>query len=66
MRRSVSAGLAKEGIMSVRMSSGDAIVESLLLHGVEAFFAIPSVKIYDLFDSLCRRPSLPYDKKPGD
>jgi hypothetical protein len=33
------------GYMPVRMSGGDAIVESLLLHGVDTVFGVPGVQL---------------------
>ncbi len=40
--------------MSDRMTGGDAIVQSLLRHGVDTIFAIPGVQTYGLFDALHR------------
>ncbi len=40
--------------MSTRMTGGDAIVQSLLLHGVDTIFAIPGVQTYHMFDALAR------------
>lgn len=40
--------------MSSRMTGGEAIVESLLQHGVDTVFAIPGVQTYGLFDALQR------------
>lgn len=37
--------------MAQRMTGGDAIVQSLLLHGVDTVFAIPGVQTYALFDA---------------
>jgi acetolactate synthase-1/2/3 large subunit len=36
------------------MTGGDAIVQSLLLHGVDTVFAIPGVQTYHLFDAFAR------------
>ena len=36
------------------MNTGDAIVQSLLLHGVDTVFGLPGVQIYPLFDALQR------------
>ena len=38
--------------MAKRMTGGDAIVQSLLLHGIDTVFAIPGVQTYALFDAL--------------
>jgi acetolactate synthase-1/2/3 large subunit len=39
-----------------RLSGGEAIVESLLAHGVDTVFALPGAQIYGLCDALaCRR-----------
>ena len=40
--------------MAVQMNGGDAIVQSLLLHGVDTVFGIPGVQTYALFDALHR------------
>src|SRR5574340_1845617 len=40
--------------MTDRMTGGDAIVQSLLRHGVDTIFAIPGVQTYGLFDALHR------------
>lgn len=40
--------------MSARMNGGDAIVRSLLLHGVDTVFGLPGVQTYHLFDALQR------------
>lgn len=40
--------------MTDRMSGGDAIVQSLLQHGVDTLFGIPGVQTYGLFDALAR------------
>ena len=40
--------------MTTRMTGGDAIVQSLLLHGVDTVFGIPGVQTYHLFDALVR------------
>ncbi len=37
-----------------RMTGGEAIVQSLLLHGVDTVFGIPGVQTYGLFDALCQ------------
>ncbi len=36
------------------MTGGDAIVQSLLLHGVDTLFGLPGVQTYPLFDALSR------------
>ena len=41
-------------IMITRMTGGDAIVQSLLLHGVDTVFGIPGVQTYHLFDAFAR------------
>lgn len=38
--------------MSLRLTGGEAIVHSLLQHGVDTVFAIPGVQTYALFDAL--------------
>ncbi len=40
--------------MSTRMTGGDAIVQSLLMHGVDTVFGIPGVQTYHLFDAFAR------------
>ena len=40
--------------MIERMTGGEAIVRSLLLHGVDTVFGIPGVQTYGLFDALHR------------
>ena len=40
--------------MARRMTGGEAIVESLLAHGVDTVFALPGVQTYHLFDALHR------------
>ncbi len=40
--------------MIQRMNGGDAIVQSLLAHGVDILFGIPGVQTYALFDALQR------------
>ena len=40
--------------MTERLTGGEAIVRSLLLHGVDTVFAIPGVQTYGLFDALQR------------
>lgn len=37
------------------MSGADAIVESLVLHGVDTVFGLPGVQMYGLFDAFARR-----------
>ena len=37
-----------------RMTGGDAIVESLLRHGIDTMFGLPGVQVYGLFDALAR------------
>ncbi|HZR92950.1 MAG TPA: thiamine pyrophosphate-dependent enzyme [Gaiellaceae bacterium] len=39
------------------MSGGDAIVQTLLLHGVDTVFGLPGVQTYGLFDALARTGS---------
>ena len=38
--------------MTTKLSGGEAIVQSLLLHGVDTVFGIPGVQTYGLFDAL--------------
>ena len=40
--------------MADRMNGGEAIVQSLLLHGVDTVFGIPGVQTYALFDAFHR------------
>ncbi len=40
--------------MTARMTGGEAIVETLLQHGVDTVFGIPGVQTYGLFDALQR------------
>ena len=37
-----------------RMTGGDAIVETLLRHGIDTLFGLPGVQVYGLFDALAR------------
>lgn len=37
-----------------RMTGGDAIVDSLLRHGVDTVFGLPGVQVYGLFDAFAR------------
>lgn len=37
-----------------RMTGGDAIVDSLLRHGIDTLFGLPGVQMYGLFDALAR------------
>jgi acetolactate synthase-1/2/3 large subunit len=37
-----------------RMTGGEAIVESLLRHGIDTVFGLPGVQVYALFDALAR------------
>lgn len=37
-----------------RMTGGDAIVDSLLRHGIDTIFGLPGVQTYGLFDALAR------------
>ena len=37
-----------------RMTGGEAIVESLLRHGIDTIFGLPGVQVYGLFDALAR------------
>lgn len=37
-----------------RMTGGDAIVDSLLRHGIDTVFGLPGVQMYGLFDALAR------------
>ena len=39
---------------ATRMTGGEAIVQSLLAHGVDTVFAIPGVQTYHLFDAFAR------------
>ena len=40
------------------MTGGDAIVQSLLRHGVDTVFGIPGVQTYAFFDALARTPEI--------
>ena len=40
------------------MTGGDAIVRSLLRHGVDTLFGLPGVQTYALFDALARTPEI--------
>ena len=40
--------------MAESMTGGEAIVRSLLVHGVDTVFAIPGVQTYNLFDAFAR------------
>ena len=35
-----------------KMTGGEAIVESLLRHGIDTIFGLPGVQVYGLFDAL--------------
>ena len=37
-----------------RMTGGDAIVDSLLRHGIDTVFGLPGVQMYGLFDAFAR------------
>lgn len=37
-----------------RMTGGDAIVDSLLRHGIDTIFGLPGVQVYGLFDAIAR------------
>ena len=37
-----------------RMTGGDAIVDSLLRHGIDTVFGVPGVQMYGLFDAFAR------------
>lgn len=37
-----------------RMTGGDAIVDSLLRHGIDTVFGLPGVQVYGLFDAFAR------------
>jgi len=37
-----------------RMTGGDAIVDSLLRHGIDTIFGVPGVQMYGLFDAFAR------------
>jgi len=37
-----------------RMTGGDAIVDSLLRHGIDTIFGLPGVQMYGLFDAVAR------------
>ena len=39
-----------------RMTGGDAIVDSLLRHGVDTIFGLPGVQMYGLFDAFAATP----------
>jgi len=36
------------------MTGGDAIVDSLLRHGIDTIFGLPGVQMYGLFDAFAR------------
>jgi acetolactate synthase-1/2/3 large subunit len=38
-----------------KMTGGDAIVDSLIRHGIDTIFGLPGVQTYGLFDALARR-----------
>ncbi len=40
--------------MSKNVTGGEAIAQSLLMHGVDTVFAIPGVQTYELFDAFAR------------
>ena len=40
-----------------RMTGGEAIVDSLLRHGIDTVFGLPGVQIYGLFDAFARAPT---------
>ena len=42
------------GVSAERMTGGDAIVRSVLAHGVDTVFGVPGVQTYGLFDALQR------------
>ena len=37
-----------------RMTGGDAIVDSILRHGIDTIFGLPGVQMYGLFDAFAR------------
>src|SRR3954454_24885482 len=37
-----------------RMTGGEAIVDSLLRHGIDTIFGLPGVQVYGLFDAFAR------------
>jgi acetolactate synthase-1/2/3 large subunit len=37
-----------------RMTGGEAIVDSLLRHGIDTVFGLPGVQTYGLFDAFAR------------
>src|SRR5882757_6291562 len=44
----------EEGRPMARMTGGDAIVDSLLRHGIDTIFGLPGVQMYGLFDAFAR------------
>lgn len=44
----------RKGLTMPRMTGGDAIVDSLLRHGIDTVFGLPGVQMYGLFDALAR------------
>src|SRR5262245_4658001 len=46
--------MAATAAETATMTGGDAIVRSLLLHGMDTVFGIPGVQTYGLFDALYR------------
>ena len=39
-----------------RMTGGEAIVDSLVRHGIDTVFGLPGVQTYGLFDAFSRAP----------
>lgn len=48
------ARVIQKGHTMPRMTGGDAIVDSLLRHGIDTVFGLPGVQMYGLFDALAR------------
>jgi acetolactate synthase-1/2/3 large subunit len=46
--------IIQKGLTMPRMTGGDAIVDSLLRHGIDTVFGLPGVQMYGLFDALAR------------
>ena len=51
--------------MSQLMTGGEAIAQSLLVHGVDTVFAIPGVQTYHLFDAFARADDRSFDGFDG-
>ena len=42
-----------------RMTGGEAIVDSLIRHGIDTVFGLPGVQTYGLFDAFARASNSP-------